>query len=218
MSDQRQTGYNAGRCRMADTVATIAVGPEDHGRRMPFADFQKAEPATGHVYELARGVVEVTDIPNRTHAQVVNEIKRQLAAYWTEHPEVITFLSAGSESKIEMPGLESERHPDLSIYLTPMPDDEYPWDKWLPAIVVEVVSPGAEAHRRDYQIKRDEYLAAGIQEYWIVDPQERRMLALTRHGDRWREHRLAADAAHRTSLLPGLSLRLSAVFAPLKGA
>lgn len=58
---------------MADTVA-IQIGPRDHGRIMPFEEFRRAEPAPGHNYELARGVVEVTDIPSRTHAQVVNEI------------------------------------------------------------------------------------------------------------------------------------------------
>jgi Uma2 family endonuclease len=122
-------------------------------------------------------------------------------------------MGGGAAAKTEMPALESERHPDLSIYLTPMPEDEYPWDKWQAAIVVEVVSPGAEARRRDYETKREEYLAAGVAEYWIVDPQERRMLALTRHGDRWRERRIEADGRWTTPLLPEFALEVGRVLA-----
>jgi Uma2 family endonuclease len=40
-----------------------------------------------------------------------------------------------------------------------------------PALVIEVVSPGAENRDRDYRYKRTEYAARGISEYWIVDPE-----------------------------------------------
>ena len=35
--------------------------------------------------------------------------------------------------------------------------------------MVEVVSPGAENHRRDYIDKRNQYEWRGMPEYWIVD-------------------------------------------------
>ncbi|MFN5513884.1 MAG: Uma2 family endonuclease [Cyanobacteriota bacterium] len=41
-----------------------------------------------------------------------------------------------------------------------------------PALVVEVVSPGEENRVRDYRYKRAQYQARGIEEYWIVDPQQ----------------------------------------------
>jgi Uma2 family endonuclease len=44
-----------------------------------------------------------------------------------------------------------------------------------PAIVIEVVSPGATNRLRDYRHKRTEYAARQIQEYWIVDPQEQQI-------------------------------------------
>ena len=111
--------------------------------------------------------------------------------------------------------MQSERHPDLSVYLTPMPKDDYPWDKWVPSIAIEVVSPGDDARRRDYEAKREEYLAAGVAEYWIVDPQTREMLALTRHGDRWRERRLDQNGSWKSMPLPGFELDLARVFAAL---
>ena len=36
-------------------------------------------------------------------------------------------------------------------------------------LVVEVVSAGADNHRRDYIEKRNQYEWRGISEYWIVD-------------------------------------------------
>ncbi|UBF27779.1 Uma2 family endonuclease [Kovacikia minuta CCNUW1] len=40
-----------------------------------------------------------------------------------------------------------------------------------PAIVIEVVSPGAENRDRDYRYKHTEYAARGIAENWIIDPE-----------------------------------------------
>ena len=39
-----------------------------------------------------------------------------------------------------------------------------------PRLVVEVVSPGQENHRRDYREKRNQYEWRGIPEYWICRP------------------------------------------------
>jgi Uma2 family endonuclease len=51
-----------------------------------------------------------------------------------------------------------------------------------PALVVEVVSPGApgtENYNRDYQEKPLEYAARSIPEYWIIDPERQVVWILT---------------------------------------
>lgn len=45
-------------------------------------------------------------------------------------------------------------------------------DMPAPALVVEIVSPGAENRQRDYVSKRQDYAECDIPEYWIVDPVE----------------------------------------------
>ena len=45
-----------------------------------------------------------------------------------------------------------------------------------PVLTVEVVSP--ESAKRDYRYKRSEYAAAGIPEYWIIDPGEQKITVL----------------------------------------
>lgn len=201
---------------MSEVAREITIGPNDAGRRMSFEAFQRAQPLSGHNYELSRGVVEVTDVPGRAHFLVLQRIDERLAAYRAAHPHAIQAIAPGSDAKIELPELESERHPDRSIYLTPMPDDDYPWDKWTPSLCVEVVSPGVAARERDFVTKREEYLAAGVDEYWIVDPADRVIVQLTRHGDRWKQRRVAEAGKLVSALLPGFELSVADVFGMLK--
>src|SRR5262249_31560747 len=97
---------------MADTLAQGRVGPEHDGQRMSFWEFQRAHATPGWLYELARGVVEVTDVPGRIHALMLFEVELQLGNYQASHPGVIRYAAAGSGAKVELPGIESERHPD----------------------------------------------------------------------------------------------------------
>ena len=119
----------------------IVVGPEDHGRRMSLDQFDRAEGREGYLYELNKGVIEVTDVPQPSHGQQVQAIRNQLTAYQFERPEVILYLAGGGEAKMLIAPSESERHPDLSVYVTPPPSDSADaWSIWVPAIVIEVVS------------------------------------------------------------------------------
>ncbi len=194
-------------------VTRIEIGPEDQGRIMSLEDFAHAEGRAGHGYELARGRVVVVEVPRVPHALVVQAVHRQLRAYDLAHQGRIYLLAGGSDCALRLPGMQSERHPDAAVYLTSPPAGDDPWSRWIPEIAVEVVSPGAEARQRDYVVKREEYLAAGIREYWIVDPEMRSVVALVRDGDRWQEQRRGAGDRHRTGVLPGFELDVAGLFA-----
>ena len=165
---------------MIDTA--IKIGPGDHGRRMKLADFDLAEVQEGYLYELSRGVITVSDVPKLRHANLFTNIRRQFAAYDLSHPGAIHGIFGGSECKLLIDGFESERHPDLAIYKNPPTSEENLWSTWIPDLVIEIVSPGSE--RRDYEEKREEYLAFGVSEYWIVDAAKPEMLVLQRKGGR----------------------------------
>lgn len=185
----------------------VMVTPADHGQPMGMEDFADAQAQPGYRYELGRGVVEVMEIPNLGHGLVENRLLLNLGAYAQSNPHRVRYLGHGSNSKILLPGFESERHPDISLYLSPAPNLEPVWQYWIPDIVVEVVSPGSE--KRDYEEKRDEYMAAGVKEYWIVDPHAEKFLVLRRAGDRWKEISLPLSGVYEPPLLPGLKLDLS---------
>jgi Uma2 family endonuclease len=187
------------------TARRIRIGPADHGRRMTLDQFIKAETEEGCLYELARGVIEVTEIPGPSHGWIVRRVARLFDDYDEQHPGVIKYVAGGSECRIRLPGMASDRHPDQAVYLDPQPPGQKVWTKWVPHIVVEVVSP--RGRKRDFITKREEYLRMGVREYWILDPKKRRMHALVRRGDTWEEIIVPANGIYRTILLPGLEVR-----------
>jgi hypothetical protein len=83
----------------------------------------------------------------------------------------------------------------------------------VPAVVVEFVSGGRRDMVRDYERKRDEYLDAGVVEYWIID-RFRRMMTVYRAGvcGPTVEHVLEAST-YRTALMPGFELPLARLLA-----
>jgi Uma2 family endonuclease len=197
----------------------VKIGPQDHGRHMSLEEFDHAEVQEGYLYELARRVIVVSDVPNFRHLVQVKEIRRQLNAYDLAHPGRIYFIAAGSDCKILVSELESERHPDVALYrkLPPSPTGNF-WATWIPDIVIEVVSPGAESERRDYVEKREEYLELGIKEYWIFDADRDEMLVLRRSGDQWSPRTIRPGKIYRTRLLPGLEFDCALVFAAAQQA
>jgi Uma2 family endonuclease len=198
------------------TTQTIKIGPADHGRRMSLADFEHAEVQEGRLYELGRGVIIVSDVPRQRHLMQLNAIRRQLHAYDFQHPGRIHTIAGGSDCKILLANLESERHPDLAIYKTPPPSDEEDfWAVWIPEIVIEIVSPGAE--QRDYVEKREEYLLFGVREYGIVDADREEILVLRRSAGRWIERVLRPTDTYRTRLLPKLEFACAPVFEAARG-
>jgi Uma2 family endonuclease len=197
------------RCNVSNVLTRI--GPADHGRRMTLEEFEFAEAAEGHLYELSRGVVTVIDVPKPRHLGQIKRIKRQVHRYDDAHPGRIDTIATGSECKILLADLQSERHPDLAIYLDPPPaGDPDHWSRWIPAIVIEVVSPSSRI--RDYKEKPEEYLRFGVREYWIFDADKRRMTVLRRSGARWRERIVRPGETYRTRLLPGLEFDVAVVF------
>ena len=79
----------------------------------------------------------------------------------------------------------------------------------VPAIVIEFVSIRRRDARRDYELKRDEYLAAGVKEYWIID-RFRRLMTVYRKGLPGRLiDRVTETQNYQTDLLPGFVLPLS---------
>ncbi len=193
-------------------VSVTRIGPEDRGRRMSLDEFAHAEGRPGYLYELARGEVRVVETPGLPHGLIVQAVHRRIHSYQDRRPGRIFYTATGSGCALRLPGMQSERHPDVAVYLTAPADPVNPWDAWIPDIVVEVVSAGNEAHERDYRDKREDYLAAGVREYWIVDPVTRSLLVLRRTGDRWREIRPDATAGYSTGLLPEFELDVAGLF------
>jgi Uma2 family endonuclease len=190
----------------------VKIGPADHGRRMSLEDFEHAKVQEGYLYELSRGIITVSDVPKGIHALQLIAIRRQLSAYDVFHPGRIVGIMGSMECQLLIRDFDSERHPDLAIYLSPPPDVKRKdfWSIWVPELVIEIVSPSSR--KRDYQEKPAEYLELGAREYWIVDGPKRLMVVMRRTRDQWAERTIRPPALYRTRLLPGLEFSCGAVF------
>ena len=80
----------------------------------------------------------------------------------------------------------------------------------VPDIVVEILSTN---RRRDLVRKRRIYAAAGVKEYWIVDPGNDTVLPLELRGREYAERpALGVGDILTTPLLPGLAIPLADLF------
>jgi Uma2 family endonuclease len=195
-------------------MATITrrIGPADHGRRITLDEFIEADFEEGWLYELARGMIDVTEVPGPNHGRIVHRFARLFVHYEDQHPGVINYCAGGGECRLRLRGLQSDHHPDQAIYLDPDPPGPRVWERWVPQIAVEVVSEGSE--QRDYVEKREEYLRFGVAEYWILDPSERKLHVLQRAGDVWNEVVVLPVAVYQTHLLPVLDVRPEELLGP----
>jgi Uma2 family endonuclease len=188
------------------------VGPEHHGLPMAYEEFIEADFQDGWLYELARGIVIVTEVPGIHHGRTVLRFARLFFSYELAHPGVIDYQAGGGECRLRFPNMKSDRHPAQAVYLGPDPKGPRLWERWMPDIAVEVVSERGES--RDYVEKREEYLAAGIREYWILDLKLRRMMVLLNRDGAWQQLLFGENDTYRTDLLPGLEARVGELLGP----
>ena len=72
-----------------------------------------------------------------------------------------------------------------------------------PDLAVEIVSP--DSVDRDYEEKRRRYEAAGVLEYWIIDPLESTATFLVREGDAFAEQ-VSNEHVYQSRVLEGFEL------------
>jgi len=187
---------------------TTRIGPADHGRRMTLDEFAAADEEPGYRYELARGVLEVSNIPGEPHAIIVCNLYRMIVHFELAHPGVLHWFGGGAEFRFLIPEMDSARHPDAAVVLRATPKGAH--GRRPPALAVEVVSRRGE--HRDYVAKREEYLAYGLQEYWIADPLAQKLTVLIRQGADWSESVYRGDAPVRSAVLPGVAVTADLLF------
>jgi Uma2 family endonuclease len=160
---------------------------------------------TNRLLEFTDGVIEVLPMPTRKHQAISRFLFLALLAFL--QPRGGTIFYAPLRLQIR-PG--KFREPDLLLLLD-LKDPRNQNDFWLGAdLVVEVVSPDDPG--RDIQVKRGDYAAAGIREYWIVDPVSSTVTVLALDDQRYVEHGVFRHGGQATSaLLSGFSVSVDEV-------
>ncbi|RIK84021.1 MAG: hypothetical protein DCC68_02390 [Planctomycetota bacterium] len=160
-------------------------------------------------YELVHGVLVVHAIPSAGETGPNDKLGYLLQHYQSTHPQGHSLDGTLYEQHIRTG--DSRRRADRVIWtgLGRAPD----LAEDVPTIVVEFVSAGRRDWRRDYIEKRNEYLAAGVLEYWVIDRFERRMTVYRPPVDGKNETVILEGDIYRTNLLPGFELSLAQLFA-----
>ena len=160
---------------------------------------------TNRFIEFTEGYVEVLPMPTRKH----QAISRFLFLAFLDVVQRLggTVFYAPLRVRIA-PG--RFREPDL-VLLLDVNDPRNQNAFWLGAdLVVEIISP--DHWERDTVIKRADYAAAGIPEYWIVNPEDETITVLKLEADVYVAHGVFHRGDQATSvLLPGLSVSVDSV-------
>lgn len=184
----------------------LAIGPDDNGILLTTEEFDAIEEYDEeYCYELINGVLIVSPIPSDGERDPNEELGRFLRNYGDDHPGVLD--ATLFEEYVYL--TNSRRRADRVVWagLGRVPDKKVD----VPTIVVEFVSKRRRDRQRDYVLKRDEYLALGVQEYWVIDRFQRSMTVFRSSKGKNVVLTVKETDSYQTPLLPGFELKLSSI-------
>jgi Uma2 family endonuclease len=186
------------------------VGWDSAGIRMTPAEFDAIEDYDElYRYELVNGVMVVNPIPLEGQASPNEFLGYLLNQYKYNHPEGAALDETLQERYIHLEN--SRRQPDRVIWAglrrLPNPRED------VPTIAIEFVSEGRRNWICDYETKRDEYLQAGVREYWVIDRFVRTMTVYSPGEDGFQIQIVTENETYHTPLLPCIELPLARLLA-----
>lgn len=168
-------------------------------------------PESSNRYEIIDGELFVTRAPHWKHQKVIGEIHNVLNNWSRESKQGESVPNPGvifSDADNVIPDvvwISSERLAnglDEAGHLTVAPD-----------LVVEVLSPGIQNERRDREAKLKLYTERGVQEYWILDWQSKRIEIYRRENARLKlVYTLLVNDILDSPLLPGFTCSVQQLF------
>jgi len=163
---------------------------------------------TNHLVELSEGCVEVLPMPTPLHQMIVAYLYEALKG----------FVSARRLGKVLPAPVPVQlwrgkfREPDVVLVRASAKDLRSKKHLSGAVLALEVVSP--DDPERDWEQKPKEYAKAGIQEYWIVDPERGVIAVYTLRRRVYKLHGEFRKGQRATSrLLRGFSVSVEAALA-----
>jgi len=159
-------------------------------------------------YEIFEGVLTLVPAPNLGHQRVSGELYSAFRRHVKENASGEVFFAPVDvildERNVVQPDIifvSSERGEIL----------QFRGIMGAPDLVVEIISPGSGS--RDREVKKRLYERFGVREYWMVDPEKKRVdvLVLGKEG-----YRIASSAAGkgdvRSEVLDGVTVPIEMAF------
>jgi Uma2 family endonuclease len=171
------------------------------------AEFIRLDSSATRRIELVDGRIEVLAVPTELHQLIVAFFYKVLDRFVSER-KLGLVLFTGLRVRLR-PG--EIREPDV-VFMRAENAVRRSDDFWHGAdLVMEVVSASAQDRKRDLEEKRRAYAQAGIPEYWILDPQQQRVLVLRLEGEQYVTHgEFKPGDRAPSATLPGFTLDVAA--------
>lgn len=184
-------------------------------QRVSLKEYEELISTSDERYELIEGEIYLLPSPSYQHQVVVNEISWHLNNFFRDKPcqllaSPVDIRLSGYAAKFEEdPNIVQ---PDLAVICDPeqVRDGKY---FGVPSLMVEVLSPSTQG--KDRATKLLLYMKSGIQEYWIVDIENKVVLFYTFSQERDIENAktFGADETVCSGVFPGLELKVEDILA-----
>ncbi|HEY3876917.1 MAG TPA: Uma2 family endonuclease [Candidatus Kapabacteria bacterium] len=163
----------------------------------------------GAPYQLIGGELIMSPSPSFFHQRIQYRLATALTAFAERHKLGII---VGSPLDVFFTD-EDIYQPDL-IFIRADRARNLQKDKLriVPDLVVEVLSPSNAYY--DFTRKKEMYCARGVEEYWIIDPEQETVDVMIKHGEFYQTQRfLKQGASLESNMFPGFQMPLSELFA-----
>ncbi len=144
---------------------------------------------TNYLIEFNDGILEVLPMPDFFHQSIALRMAKLVEAFSEAHRPGFLAL-APFRMKVST---IKYREADV-VFLFEENADKFANEVWTGAdLAIEIISAGGR--KRDTVHKRADYAAAGISEYWIIDPQNYCVTVLTLVDNDYVEHGIFKKAS-----------------------
>ena len=188
----------------------MAITPTDI--QITFAEYLGYNDGNNIDYELVNGKLVEMPPASFLHSDIIDFIADCFKAIALKYKLDIKIKTGDVGIRT---GMNSSRIPDIAVI------DGRVWRNYRRdksaviednlMLAVEVVSPGVEQVSRDYEEKLVEYENVGIQEYWIVDPIEQKVVILLLEDGSYKETIFTGDDAIASKMFPSLKTTVSEI-------
>lgn len=147
-------------------------------RKLDYSDYA-AIPSDGKRYEVVQGKLYVTPSPNTLHQRISKRLGLLLVNYFEARSIGEVFFAPIDLILTQQDVLQ----PDLLVVSDPLQISDRGIEG-APLLIVEILSPSTR--KLDLGAKTQRYADLGVQHYWLVDPEQKRMECCRLDGNVYR--------------------------------
>jgi len=178
-------------------------------RHFTYADYKEWELAEGERYEVIYGEAYAMSAPNTKHQEILMALSNQIYNYLKGKP--CRVYAAPFDVRLFYEEDESDDtvvQPDITVIC----DEKkrgYEGCRGVPDLVIEILSPSNTAIEMERKFSL--YQDAGVREYWIVNPENKKVTVYQFQKDAIPTYYKSADTVP-VSIFPELNISLEQVF------